>query len=115
LGQWLFDGLDGIVFRHSYLTPFTVNVAEALVEVIREGMGIGPLPIPVALPGLRDGTLLRVLPDLRLRANNVYALYASRHYLDAQIKTSVEFLCERVPIALADQEREKGRLGGTIH
>jgi DNA-binding transcriptional LysR family regulator len=110
-GQWLFDGPDGEVFRHTRLTPLTVNVAEALAEAIREGMGIGPLPVSVALPGLRDGTLVRVLPRHRLRTHNIYALFASRMYLDAKIKTFVEFLREMVPLALAEQDREIARLG----
>jgi DNA-binding transcriptional LysR family regulator len=110
-GQWLFDDPDGEVFRNTRLTRLTVNVAEALAEAIREGMGIGPLPIPLALPGLRDGTLVRVLPGHRLRTNNIYALYASRQYLDAKIKTFVEFLREMVPLMLAEQDREIVRLG----
>jgi len=112
LGQWHFEGVDEAVFRHARLTPLTVNVAEALAETIREGMGIGPLPISVALPGLRDGTLIRVLPDHRLRASNIYALYASRRYLDAKIKTFVEFLREQVPLAIAEQDEEIACLGG---
>jgi DNA-binding transcriptional LysR family regulator len=111
LGQWHFEGVDESVFRHMRPAPLTVNVAEALGEVIRAGMGIGPLPIAVALPGLRDGSLVRVLPSHRLRANNIYAMYASRRYLDAKIKTFVEFLRDQVPLALAEQDGELLALG----
>jgi DNA-binding transcriptional LysR family regulator len=102
LGQWYFEGVEESVFRH---------VRPALGEVIRAGMGIGPLPIAVALPGLRDGSLVRVLPSHRLRANNIYAMYASRRYLDAKIKTFVEFLRDQVPLALAEQDGELLALG----
>jgi len=67
-------------------------------------MGIGPLPVPVALPGLADRSLVRVLPTHRLQKLNIYALYASRRYLDAKIRTFVDFLREKVPLMLAEQE-----------
>ena len=111
LGQWHFEDVDDPVFRLARPVPFTVNVSEALAEAIREGMGIGPLPISVALPALRDGSLVRVLPEHRLRANHVYALYASRRYLDAKIKTLVEFFREQVPLSLAAQESELDAFG----
>jgi DNA-binding transcriptional LysR family regulator len=114
LGQWHFEGEDETVFRHVRPAPLTVNVAEALGEVIRAGMGIGPLPISVALPGLRDGSLVRVLPGHRLRANNIYAMYASRRYLDAKIRTFVEFLRDEVPLALAEQDGELLSMAGSL-
>ncbi|HEY1608785.1 MAG TPA: LysR family transcriptional regulator [Paraburkholderia sp.] len=103
-GQWVSEGPDGETFRHTGVTPFQVNNPEALALAIREGMGIGPLPMPVALPGLADGSLVRVLPGLRLQTLNIYALYASRRYLDAKIRTFVEFLRANVPVTLAEQE-----------
>lgn len=104
VGQWVSEGPRGETFRHTGVTPFQVNNPEALALAIREGMGIGPLPVPVALPGLADGTLVRVLPTHRLQKLNIYALYASRRYLDAKIRTFVEFLREKVPAVLAEQE-----------
>ncbi|TDV07875.1 LysR family transcriptional regulator [Paraburkholderia caballeronis] len=103
-GQWVSEGPHGETFRHTGVTPFQVNNPEALALAIREGMGIGPLPVPVALPGLTDGSLVRVLPTLRLQTLNIYALYASRRYLDAKIRTFVEFLRDSVPVTLAEQE-----------
>ncbi|WP_028221493.1 LysR family transcriptional regulator [Paraburkholderia oxyphila] len=103
-GQWVSEGPYGETFRHTAVTPFQVNNPEALALAIREGMGIGPLPVPVALPGLADGSLVRVLPTHRLQKLNIYALYASRRYLDAKIRTFVEFLRDKVPAVLAEQE-----------
>jgi len=103
-GPWAPEGWRGETFRPGGAAPFQVNNPEALALAIREGMGIGPLPLPVALPGLADGSLVRVLPGLRLQTLNIYALYASRRYLDAKIRTFVDFLRDNVPVTLAGQE-----------
>lgn len=106
-GQWASAGPHGDTLRqpgHSGATLLQVNNPEALALAIREGMGIGPLPVPVALPGLADGSLVRVLPRHWLEGLNIYALYASRRYLDAKIRTFVEFLREKVPRMLAEQQ-----------
>jgi DNA-binding transcriptional LysR family regulator len=67
-------------------------------------MGIGPLHVAAALPGLQDGSLVRVLPEFYLQQLNIYALYASRQYVDAKIRSFVDFLYDRMPTMLADQD-----------
>ncbi|MCY1270364.1 HTH-type transcriptional regulator dmlR [compost metagenome] len=105
LDKWLFDGPFGQEMVTLGHTPFQVNVGDGMTEAIRCGMGVGVLPVYSAIDGLRDGSLVRVLPHYRLQRLNVYALYPSRQYLDAKIKTWVEFLHERLPAALdADEE-----------
>jgi DNA-binding transcriptional LysR family regulator len=99
--RWVFDGPNGQETVSLGPSTFTVNVAEAMVVAIRESMGIGVLPTSSALPGLRAGTLVRVLPQYTMQELNVYALYPSRQYLDAKIRTWVEFLREALPDTLA--------------
>jgi DNA-binding transcriptional LysR family regulator len=105
--QWASLDPQGEILHHlghPGAMPLQVNNPEALALAIREGMGIGPLPLPVALPGLADGSLVHVLPKHWLEGLNIYALYASRRYLDAKIRTFVDFLREKVPRMLAEQE-----------
>jgi DNA-binding transcriptional LysR family regulator len=103
---WIFDNSERSLFEPLTSARLMVNIPEALGEAIRAGMGIGMLPIPTALQGMRDGSLVEVLPKQRLQPNNVYALYASRHFLDAKIKTLIEFLRNEVPRRVAEHERE---------
>ncbi|ABC38600.1 LysR family transcriptional regulator [Burkholderia thailandensis] len=84
--------------------PFRVNVAEALAAGIREGMGIGVLPLYSAIAGLRHGDFVRVMPEYRSHVMNIYALYASRQYLDAKIRTWVDFLRDELPSILEADE-----------
>lgn len=98
---WRFDGPDGEVLFHLPPTHFQVNGADALAVALREDAGIGALPMPTALPALRSGELVRVLPGHALQALTVHVLYASRQYLDAKIKTFVESLQAMIPQTLA--------------
>lgn len=49
--------------------------------------------------------LLRLLPDYRLRERNIFALYPSRRFLDAKVRTWVAFLQEQLPLLLAGHVR----------
>jgi DNA-binding transcriptional LysR family regulator len=66
---------------------------------------VGVLPTSSALPALRAGTIVRVLPQYTMQMLNMFALYSSRQYLDAKIRTWVEFLREELPAILAADEK----------
>jgi DNA-binding transcriptional LysR family regulator len=106
--EWLLEGPGGselIAVRG----PLQVNIAESLVVAIREGMGIGMLPLYAAVDGLRNGTLVRVLPHHTLQNMNIYALYPSRKFIDAKTRTWVDFLRTHLPEVIA---RDKALLAG---
>ena len=98
---WHLNGADGVETFKLRSSAFQVNLAEGLAAALHEGVGIGALPMPTAVTALRNRSLIRVLPSHRLQPVTAYALYASRQYLDAKIKTFVEFLRESIPPALA--------------
>ncbi|RAR50723.1 DNA-binding transcriptional LysR family regulator [Paraburkholderia unamae] len=98
--EWTLEGPEGSVAMHVD-GPVQVNIAESLAVAIREGMGIGMLPVYAAIDGLRNGTLVRVLPQHILQKVNVYALYPSRKFVDAKTKTWVEFLRAHLPEVIA--------------
>jgi len=100
-GTWRLDGPGGEEVVELGPARFTVNVAEAMAVALREGMGIGVLPTSSALPHLRAGTLVRLFPGYTLQELQIYAIYPSRRYLDAKIRTWVEFLREELPGTLA--------------
>ncbi|XUW93515.1 LysR family transcriptional regulator (plasmid) [Burkholderia sp. M6-3] len=100
LGRWQFEGRSGSETFALPTAPFHVNVADALAAALRAGIGIGALPISTALPSLSNGSLVPVLHDYSLQRMTIYALYASRHYVDAKIRTWIDFLQEHVPVML---------------
>ena len=107
--EWVFNGPNGQETVALGAGSFSVNVAEALAVAVREGMGIGLLPIYSAIAGLRSGQVVRVMPEYTAQEMALYALYASRQYLDAKIRTWVEFLRDELPATLANDQAELRR------
>ncbi|MGH8349626.1 MAG: LysR family transcriptional regulator [Pseudomonas sp.] len=103
--NWVFEGPLGIETFSTPVSPFHVNTADAMTFAIKNGMGIGIQPIASAVEGLRAGTLVRVLPGYRLEELNLFAIYPSRKFVDAKIKTWVEFLKHSIPGLLASDEK----------
>ncbi|NIE64062.1 LysR family transcriptional regulator [Burkholderia sp. Ax-1719] len=104
--QWQFAGPQGIETIDLGPATFQVNVAEAMAVGVREGMGVGLLPIYSAISGLRSGELVWILPEYRSQEMTVFAMYPSRQYLDAKIRTWVEMLRETLPATLAKDQTE---------
>jgi len=67
---------------------------------------VGLLPIYSAISGLRSGELQWILPEYKSQEMNVFAVYPSRQYLDAKIRTWVELLRESMPSTLARDQNE---------
>jgi DNA-binding transcriptional LysR family regulator len=105
-GRWILNGPNGLEESETGSAVFTVNMTEALETAIRTGSGIGILPAAYALPGLRDGTLVRVLPQYTHQELNLFALHPSRKYVDAKMRTWIDFLEEHVPATLAADTTE---------
>jgi len=98
--KWIFSAAQGTEVFDVPLAKLRVSSAEALAIALREGMGIAPLPLLTALSFLRSGELVRVMPTYSMQSSTVYALYASREYLDAKIATWITCLREHIAASL---------------
>jgi DNA-binding transcriptional LysR family regulator len=107
--RWDLDGPNGREIIDLPPSPFRVNLAEAMAFALRDGLGVGALPLWTALPWLRDGTLTRVLPTYRLSEMQIHALYPSREYLDAKIRSWIDLLQESIPQMLDDDEQTSNK------
>lgn len=99
--KWVFAGDGGPEAVTLGPSVFSINQADALELVIRQGAGIGLLPAASALPLLRSGELVRVLPAFALQTLDVYALYRSGRYIDAKTRAWIDFIRNDMPAALA--------------
>ncbi|MEM5345731.1 LysR family transcriptional regulator [Paraburkholderia azotifigens] len=108
--EWTLEGPNGNEVLNVN-GPVQVNIAESLIVAIREGIGIGMLPLYAAIDGLRTGSLVRVLPEYTLQKMNIYALYPSRKFIDAKTRTWVEFLRTHLPQVIARDVALLGEVG----
>lgn len=97
--EWVLESDDGVE-RMKVSGAVTMNVPDSVGVAVREGMGIGILPVYAAIDGLEDGSLVRVLPEYRLQKMKIYALHPSRRYTDARLKTWIEFLRTHLPVVI---------------
>lgn len=83
-----------------------MNTPDTLSAALREGNGIGALPMPSAVPALKSGTLVRV-PGHQLRQLTTYVLYPARQYIGAKNRPVCwAFARGVVPQALAADQTE---------
>ncbi|MGY2290978.1 LysR substrate-binding domain-containing protein [Pseudomonas sp. SDO528_S397] len=103
--NWSFEGPEGAETFNVPPSPFQINTADGMTIAIKHGMGIGIQPIASAWDGLRDGTLVRVLPEYHFKALSLFAIYPSRKFVDAKTRSWVQFLKDSMPHVLAEDEK----------
>jgi len=73
---------------------YKVNNSEALLEALREGVGIGRLPTFVAGPDLKAGRLVKLFESYRIPEFTLYAVFPEREYLPAKLRVFLDFAIE---------------------
>ncbi|MGF6773537.1 DNA-binding transcriptional LysR family regulator [Paraburkholderia sp. GAS199] len=106
--EWNLTSAAGSVTFRPTGPNLCVNDMEAMALALREGAGIGLLAGFCAIDGLRDGSLVRVLPDYHTYSRNVYAVYSSRQFVDAKVKRFIEVLKTLVGVELEAFASELG-------
>jgi DNA-binding transcriptional LysR family regulator len=67
-----------------------------LARAAQQGLGIVAEPEPVVFQGLRDGSLVQILPDWEIPPMSLYAVYPQRRHLPAKVQRFIELLREHV-------------------
>jgi DNA-binding transcriptional LysR family regulator len=94
-GTWEFEGPSGCI-RVSVEGPLATNNGDTLRAAALAGRGIIMEPTFQVGEDLRQGHLIRLLPEYPLRSLTLYAVYPTRRYLSPKVRTLVDFLVERI-------------------
>ena len=74
--------------------PVCADNGDILKAAAVAGLGITLLPTFIVGPDINAGRLLQILPDYCPPEISVYAVFPSRRYLSAKVRTFVDFLSE---------------------
>jgi LysR family transcriptional regulator, regulator for bpeEF and oprC len=86
-----------------------VNNSLAVRDALLRSLGIGSLPLLIALEGMAAKRLVPVLPDWRPPGVPVHAVYPSNRYLSPKVRAFIDLALSRFPDdnALAQAATEK--------
>lgn len=86
--------------------PSTVSSDNTLMNyhLVKAGAGIGLLPEPIIAEDIREGRLIKLLPECRVLSTTLYAAYVNRNFLSRKVRSFIDFLLEKTAvIGNADQ------------
>lgn len=93
--HWELDGSDGshATIRHTprLVTDDMVTLRAAAVA----GVGVAHLPTMMVSEALRQGSLIRLLPDWSLKSHVIHAVLPTKRYMLPAVRALVDFLAER--------------------
>lgn len=72
----------------------TLNGARAAVEAAATGVGIVCTPRYAAVPALKDGRVVEILPDWQPEHRFLWAVFPSNRYLTHRVRLFVDFLAQ---------------------
>jgi DNA-binding transcriptional LysR family regulator len=73
---------------------YQVNSSEALLDAIKEGIGIGRLPTFVAGPDLKAGLLVKLFESYQIPDQTIFAVFPERQYMPAKVRAFLDFAIE---------------------
>ncbi|MDN0085470.1 LysR family transcriptional regulator [Crenobacter sp. SG2305] len=91
---WRFER-DGVPIAVPVGGNLSANESTVLLQAALAGAGITLQPTYAALPLIRSGQLVELLPDCMPDTLGIYGVYASRRQLSPTLKSLLDFLAER--------------------
>jgi len=91
--HWSFEGPEGRV-EVTITSKLTINQGEPLLAAAVAGLGVVLQPRELVGGGLRDGTLVRLLPDYVVPASPMNILYAPDGRMTPKLRSFLDFATE---------------------
>ena len=94
--SWRLQGPGGAIETLPLRPWLVANEWGVLRQAMLDGLGIGPMVVPLVREQLADGSLEIVLPEYAQPGGGLYAIYPSRNHLSPKVRVFVDFVAERL-------------------
>jgi len=92
---WHLENADGETASIRYTPRLMTDDAIALKRAATAGAGVVYLPTTVVIDELRNGSLVKVLPQWTPKSGIIHAVYSSRRFLLPSVRQLIDFLAQR--------------------
>jgi DNA-binding transcriptional LysR family regulator len=92
---------DGSSIDVEYLPTLMTDDVYVLGQAALAGIGVARLPGNICAAAIKQGHLIRILPDYRLQGHRLHAVFPSRRGLVPAVRAFLEFLAVELPCMLA--------------
>jgi DNA-binding transcriptional LysR family regulator len=80
-----------IVEEISLRPKLTTNNAQVLVDALAAGRGVGTAQVLLVTEELKEGKLVRVLPDYEIKPTELFLVYPSAKFLRSAVRAFIDF------------------------
>ncbi|MFA0086582.1 LysR family transcriptional regulator [Vibrio sp. 10N.261.51.F12] len=95
--DWAFMDVDGKVQKVSVANPISLNLGDAISDLVESGMGIGMASYWHAGPSLKSGQVVQILPDYKLlNDTKIWAVRPPGRILPARVKVFLDFIEKKI-------------------
>lgn len=95
--DWAFMSADGKVHKVSVANPISLNLGDAVSDLVESGMGIGMASYWHAGPSLKSGRVIQILPDYKLvNDTKIWAVRPPGRVLPVRVKVFLDFIEKKI-------------------
>ncbi|KRE94879.1 hypothetical protein ASG87_17335 [Frateuria sp. Soil773] len=97
---WTLLGSDGKTHPVEHHPRLVTDDLQVLYQAVTGGVGMAQLPHWLCREPIARGQLVPLLPAYKLPPGNVHAVYPSRHGHTSAVRSFIDFVAEKLPLAL---------------
>lgn len=102
---WEVISPHGVPTEIQYKPTLVTSDVYLLEQMVINGAGVAQLPVERCGQVLQDGRLVILLPEYRMRAHQLHAVFPSRRGLVPAVRAFIEFLAAELPVMTSHAPR----------